>query len=78
MSDSPRDDHHPADAMTDGDPDKPHEYEHDPTFAFGDAKPIGQTDRIAREMAAYEAARHGNDVNRGHALGGSDGSTEGQ
>ncbi|GAA1480009.1 hypothetical protein GCM10009624_04490 [Gordonia sinesedis] len=60
------------------DPDVPHEPPQAPAFAFGDATPIGRTDRIAREMAAYEAARHGNDLNRGHALGGSGGSTEGQ
>lgn len=60
------------------DPDLPPDHPHESAFAFGDATPIGETDRIAREKAAYEAARHGNEVNRGHALGGSDGSTEGQ
>lgn len=59
-------------------PDIPHEYAHESAFAFGDATPIGETDRIAREKAIYEAARHGNDLNRGHALGGTDGTTEGQ
>ena len=60
------------------DPDIPPDYPHESAFAFGDAKPIGETDRIAREKAIYEAARHGNDLNRGHALGGTDGTTEGQ
>lgn len=60
------------------DPDIAHQPAAEPAFAFGDATPIGRTDRIAREMAAYEAARHGNDLNRGHALGGSQGTTEGQ
>lgn len=60
------------------DPDIPHEHRHESAFAFGDATPIGETDRIAREKAVYEAGRHGNDLNRGHALGGSGGTTEGQ
>ncbi|MFW0784132.1 hypothetical protein AAFP35_06385 [Gordonia sp. CPCC 206044] len=78
MSDSPRHDIEPADALADDDPDQPHRYPHDPAFAFEDATPIGETDRIARERAAYEAGRHGNDSYRGHALGGSGGTTEGQ
>ncbi|MEE4021668.1 hypothetical protein V1Y59_01150 [Gordonia sp. PKS22-38] len=78
MSDSPRDDHHPADALLDDDPDKPHEYPHDSAFAFGDAQAIGETARIAKEKAIYEASRHGHDINRGHAVGGTDGSTDGQ
>ena len=78
MYDSPRHDHEPADAMIEDDPDKPHEYAHDPAFAFGDAQPIGETDRLARETSVYEAAHHGNDLKRGHALGGSHGTTEGQ
>ncbi|GAB92919.1 hypothetical protein [Gordonia rhizosphera] len=78
MPDSPQHDHEPDDALVTDDPDKPHEYEHESAFAFGDATPIGETDRIARERAIYEAARHGNDLNRGHALGGSGGTTEGQ
>ncbi|MBD0860840.1 hypothetical protein IA539_06405 [Gordonia sp. zg691] len=60
------------------DPDLPHEWPHESAFAFGDAKPIGETERLARERAAYEAAGHGSDHNRGHALGGSAGTTEGQ
>ncbi|GAC55576.1 hypothetical protein M0655_08815 [Gordonia amicalis] len=59
------------------DPDVPHEWPHASAFAFGDSTPIGETDRLARERAAYEAAGHA-DYNRGHAVGGSDGSTEGQ
>lgn len=74
MPDSPE----PADALTDDDPDIPHEYSHDSPFAFGDAAPTGNSDRLEKERAAYEAARHGNDLNRGHALGGTDGTTEGQ
>ncbi|WP_040509302.1 hypothetical protein [Gordonia soli] len=60
------------------DPDIPHRYPHDAAFAFEDATPVGETARIVAETPAYEAARHGNDWNRGHALGGSDGTTEGQ
>ncbi|MET4168077.1 MULTISPECIES: hypothetical protein [Gordonia] len=76
---SPRHDPEPAD--DDGriiDPDVPHEWPHDSAFAFGDSAPIGETDRLARERAAYDAASLGSDVNRGHALGGSAGTTEGQ
>ena len=51
---------------------------HGSAFAFGDSTPIGETERLARERAAYEAASHGSDLNRGHALGGSAGTTEGQ
>ncbi|GAB37509.1 MULTISPECIES: hypothetical protein [Gordonia] len=78
MSDSPEPDSPDTDDPEVDDPDIPHEQPHESAFAFGDATPIGETDRIAREKAIYEAARHGNDVNRGHALGGSDGTTEGQ
>ncbi|KSU57910.1 MULTISPECIES: hypothetical protein [Gordonia] len=60
------------------DPDLPHEWPHGSAFAFGDSTPIGETERLARERAAYEAASHGSDLNRGHALGGSAGTTEGQ
>ncbi|MFE0750268.1 hypothetical protein [Gordonia sp. NPDC058843] len=76
---SPR--HDPEQAHDDGrivDPDLPYEWPHDSAFAFGDSAPIGETDRLARERAAYDAASHGSDVNRGHALGGSAGTTEGQ
>ncbi|MGC4933667.1 hypothetical protein ACLQ3C_08275 [Gordonia sp. DT30] len=68
----------PVDDSPADDPDIPHEYRHESAFAFGDATPIGETDRIARERAIYEAGRHGNDPYRGHALGGTDGTTEGQ
>ena len=78
MSDSPDPDSPEVDSTDPDVPDIPHEQPHESAFAFGDATPIGETDRIAREKAIYEAARHGNDVNRGHALGGSDGTTEGQ
>ncbi|NDK91614.1 hypothetical protein GYA93_18820 [Gordonia desulfuricans] len=60
------------------DPDIPTEPPRPSAFAFGDATPIGETDRIVRETAAYDAARHDIEVTRGHAVGGSDGSTEGQ
>ncbi|MFT4125318.1 MAG: hypothetical protein QM662_03710 [Gordonia sp. (in: high G+C Gram-positive bacteria)] len=60
------------------DPDIPPTTPQPSAFAFGDATPVGETDRIARERAIYEAARHGNDLNRGHGLGGSGGTTEGQ
>lgn len=75
MSDSPELDG--VDPQVD-DPDIPHDQPHESAFAFGDAKAIGETDRIAREKAVYEAGRHGNTVNRGHALGGTSGTTEGQ
>ena len=78
MSTSPGSQPEPSDDGSIDDPDIPHEDPHESAFAFGDATPIGETDRIAREKAIYEAARHGNDLNRGHALGGSDGTTEGQ
>ncbi|WP_238422576.1 hypothetical protein [Gordonia sp. 'Campus'] len=71
----------PEPAPDDGrivDPDLPHEWPHRSAFAFGDSTPIGETERLARQRAAYEAAGHGSDHNRGHALGGSDGTTEGQ
>ncbi|QMU20843.1 hypothetical protein [Gordonia rubripertincta] len=73
------DDGSAADGLDDRivDPDVPHEWPHASAFAFGDATPIGETDRLARERAAYEAAGH-TDYNRGHAVGGSAGSTEGQ
>ncbi|MEO9329859.1 hypothetical protein [Gordonia aurantiaca] len=59
------------------DPDLPHEYPHESAFAFGDATPIGVTERLARERAAYEAAGPA-DRHPGHAVGGSAGSTEGR
>ncbi|MCD2146819.1 hypothetical protein [Gordonia paraffinivorans] len=67
-------------ALDDGlitDPDLPHEYPHESAFAFGDSTPIGVTERLARESAAYEAAARA-DRNPGHAVGGSAGSTEGR
>ena len=67
----------PSDLSVD-DPDIPHDAPHDSAFAFGDSIPIGQTERIARESAVYEAGRRGENLNRGHAVGGTDGSTEGQ
>lgn len=60
------------------DPDVPDTPDTSTAFAFGDTPAIGETERIARERAIYEAGRHGNDLNRGHALGGTQGSTEGQ
>lgn len=60
------------------DPDLPHEAPGDSPFAFGNDEPIGETERIAREKESYEAARRGDGHNRGHALGGSRGTTDGQ
>ncbi|MDL9936743.1 hypothetical protein QSJ18_08330 [Gordonia sp. ABSL1-1] len=73
---SPSPEYIPAESTDD--PDVPHDEPHTPAFAFEDSQPIGETDRIIREKAVYEAAGHGNDLNRGHALGGSSGTTEGQ
>ncbi|MFT4044693.1 MAG: hypothetical protein QM673_16155 [Gordonia sp. (in: high G+C Gram-positive bacteria)] len=70
-------DTHPSDTEI-GDPDIAYQGVQRSAFAFGDATPIGETDRIAREKAIYEAGRRGNSLNRGHAIGGTDGSTEGQ
>ena len=60
------------------DPAVPHTYEQESPFAFGDAKPIGETDRITREKAIYDAARTSAPIDRGHAVGGSGGATEGR
>jgi hypothetical protein len=48
------------------------------TFAFEDSEPIGETEEIRKQLAVYEAGEHGHEINRGHALGGSEGSTDGQ
>ncbi|MEY1672992.1 hypothetical protein AB4Z55_02320 [Gordonia sp. ABKF26] len=45
--------------------------------AAGDTA-IGQTKRTEEEKAAYEAAPHTGHSDQGHALGGSEGTAEGQ
>lgn len=48
------------------------------TFPFEDEEPIGEIDELRRQGAVYEAGEHGHEINRGHALGGTEGSTDGQ
>jgi hypothetical protein len=48
------------------------------TFPFEDAEPIGETDELRKQAAAYEAGEHGHEINRGHAVGGTAGSIDGQ
>lgn len=48
------------------------------TFPFEDAEPIGETEELRKQAAVYEAGEHGHEINRGHALGGTAGSIDGQ
>ncbi len=50
----------------------------DMTFPHENEKPIGETKETAEEKDAYEAAQHGADRERDHAVGGSEGTTDGQ
>ena len=48
------------------------------TFPFEDEEPVGETEELRRQAAVYEAGEHGHEINRGHAVGGTEGSTDGQ
>ncbi len=48
------------------------------TFPFEDTDPIGETEELRKQSSVYEAGEHGQEINRGHALGGTEGSTDGQ
>ncbi|WP_279106239.1 hypothetical protein [Gordonia paraffinivorans] len=43
-----------------------------------DDTPIGETERTAEEKAVYEAAVPDDEANPGHAVGGSEGTADGQ
>ncbi|HEY9311105.1 hypothetical protein [Williamsia sp.] len=48
------------------------------TFPHENEKPLGETEKTAEEKDAYDAAQHGADDDRDHAVGGTEGTTDGQ
>ncbi|MBD0862869.1 hypothetical protein IA539_16905 [Gordonia sp. zg691] len=68
-----------TDAALEEDPDMPAD-QHKPRTVFPgeDDTPIGETERIAEEKGAYDAAPAADHSDQGHALGGSEGTAEGQ
>jgi hypothetical protein len=48
------------------------------TFPHENEEPIGETEETAAEKAAYNAAQHEAGDERDHAVGGTEGTTDGQ
>ncbi|MEO9330251.1 hypothetical protein [Gordonia aurantiaca] len=82
MADNERPDHPTTEAGPRTDPDMPHEPDaaEGPESVFPSAEdtPIGETERIAEEKDVYDAALPDDESDPGHAVGGSEGTADGQ
>lgn len=80
MAETPKSEWTSTDKQIADDPDMPTDVDENPqsVLAADHDTPVGETDRIAEEKAAYRAAAGGDHSDHGHAVGGSEGTADGQ
>ncbi|WP_168702608.1 hypothetical protein [Gordonia paraffinivorans] len=82
MADDEQPDWTATDDHLKADPDMPEQPDEaggpDSMLPSADDTPIGETDRIAEEKAAYGASSDTDHSDHGHAVGGSEGTADGQ